>query len=219
MLLRAAILVLLSASASSAGPWPEETRGTFLSVTEDFTDGGTRGTTSIFVESGGSERFTIGLDSELGETDDDWSAYAFVRQPLSSRSSRDRVAIAAGVGARQTPDGTEPLIVLGGAWGRDVDNGFSGWLSLEGSAFYGANSRETELQGDATIAVEPLDRIALVSELSIKGVPGSTDGSATELTSSIVSTISDSTRIEFGATLDLSGDEPTGIRFGTWLEF
>jgi hypothetical protein len=219
MLLRAALLVFLSASAALAGPWPERTSGTFLSLTEDFSDGGTRGTTSIFVESGGNERFTIGLDSELGETDDDWSAYAFVRQPLSSESSRDRVAVSAGVGARQTSGGTEPLIVLGGAWGRDVENGFSGWLSLEGEARYGANSRETELQGGATIALEPLDRIALVNELSITGVPGSGDGTVTELTSSIVSTISDRTRIELGATLDLAGEEPTGIRFGTWLEF
>lgn len=219
MLLRAALLVILGASAAVAGPWPDAPSGTFLSVTEDFSDGGSRGTTSIFVESGGSERFTIGLDSELGETDDDWRAYAFVRQPLSARSARDRVSISAGIGAQQTAEGTEPLIVLGGAWGRNVEDTFSGWLSLEGEARYAANSGQTELQGGATVAVEPIDRIALVNELSVSGVPGSSNEAETQLTSSIVSTISERTRISLGATLDLSGDEPPGIRFGTLLEF
>jgi len=219
MLLRAALLLLLTVGVAQAGPWPEETTGTFISVTEEFDNSDRRGTTSIFVESGSRERFTIGVDSDLGATDEDWSAYAFIRQPLSSPSARDRVAISAGLGAQQTVDGSEPLIVLGGAWGRDVENGVPGWLSLEGSARYGTTSGETKLSGGATVAVKPIDRIALVNEFSVTGVSGSAADPERQLTSSIVGTLTQRARVELGATVDLSGSTGPGIRLGTWLEF
>ncbi|MDJ1006622.1 MAG: hypothetical protein QNJ13_02265 [Paracoccaceae bacterium] len=219
MLLRAALLFLCAAPAALAGPWPDEPSGTFISVTEDFAEGTGEGTTSIFVESAGSESFTIGIDSVLGETDDDWSALAFIRQPLTPTTARDRLAVSAGFGAQATTEGTEPLVLLGGAWGRDVDGNVGGWLSLEGEARYGPNTGDTELQGDATLAVEPVDRIALVNELSVTGVPGSEIDAETQLTTSIVGSISERARLELGATVDLTGDAPTGIRLGTWLEF
>lgn len=219
MLLRAALLLLVTVGVAHAGPWPAETTGTFISVTEEFDNPDRRGTTSIFVESGGSERFTIGVDSELGSTDEDWSAYAFIRQPLSSPNARDRVAFSAGLGAQQTVNGSEPLIVLGGAWGRDVANGISGWLSLEGSARFGTTSGETELAGGATVAVEPIDRIALVNEFSVTGNTGSATDPERQLTSSVVGRISERARVELGATVDLSGGTAPGLRLGTWLEF
>ena len=219
MLLRTALLLLMTVEAVQAGPWPDRTSGTFISVTEDFDSPDRRGATSIFVESGGSERFTVGVDSELGTSDDDWSAYAFIRQPLSSPGARDRVAFSAGLGAQQTTSGSEPLIVLGGAWGRDVANGIGGWLSLEGSARYGTTSGETELAGGATVAVEPIDRIALVNEFSVTGNAGSATDAERQLTSSIVGRISERARVELGATVDLSGGTAPGLRLGTWLEF
>ena len=219
MLLRAALLLLVTGGVAHAGPWPAETTGTFISVTEEFASPDRRGTTSIFIESGGSARFTVGVDSELGAADDDWSAYAFIRQPLSSPNARDRIAISAGLGAQQTVSGSEPLIVLGGAWGRDVENGIPGWLSLEGSARYGTTSGETELAGGATVAVRPVDRIALVNEFRITGIAGSATDPERQLTSSIVGTISQRTRVELGATVDISGSTAPGIRLGTWLEF
>lgn len=218
MHLRAALLLLLGTSPALAGPWPED-GGTFLSVTEDFSEMGGPNVTSIFVESSGSESFTIGLDTVRGENSEDWSAFAFIRQPLTSPGTRDRVSVSAGLGAQQTVEGTEPLVVLGGGWDRAMDSGFAGWLSLSGEARYGANTGATELSGEATVAVEPIDRIALVNELSVTGVPGSESDPATQLTTSIVGAISERARVQLGATVDLSGDAPTGFRLGTWLEF
>lgn len=225
MLLRAAfslaliLTLVLPTTVAAAGPWPEQASGTVIAVSEDFTGEGERGSTSIFIESGDRARFSIGLDSDLGQTDDDWSAYAFIRQPLTAPASADRVTVSAGVGAQGTPGGSEPLIVLGGAWGRDVQAGFAGWVSLEGAARYGATSGETELEGGATFGIEPIDRIALVNAFRVTGVAGSATDPQTELTSSIVGTLTDRTRIELGAVVDLSGNAPTGLRLGTWLEF
>jgi len=219
MPLRVALLLFLSAPAALAGPWPEPGPGTFIAITEDFALDSERGTTSIFVESSAPRRFSIGLDTRVDEEVDDWSAFAFIRQPLTDVTSPDRVSISAGLGAEQTASGTEPLVVLGGTWGRDVENGVSGWLGLEGEARYRANSGETELLGGATIALEPMERIALVNEFSISGVPGSSEDNTRLLTSSIVGAVSSTARIEFGTTLDLSGEAAPGFRLGTWLEF
>lgn len=221
MLLRSALFLLLSAAPVLGNPWPRDTSGTFMALTEDFTDSTSAGETSLFIESGGGrDGFSIGISSVLDEATDEWSAFAFVRQPLTVSNARDRVSLSAGFGAQHTDDGnTEPVVVLGGAWGRDVDGLMSGWLSLEGEARYATDSGETALQGDATVAVEPVDRIALVNEFSLSGVPGSDVDADAQLTSSIVGSITDQARIQLGATVDLSGDSATGFRLGTWLEF
>lgn len=220
MLLRSALLLIASAAAAAANPWPRDTGGTFVAITEDFSQDPASGSTGIFIESGGTDAsVSLGLSSEL-ENDDDWSAFAFVRRPLSPNDARDRFSLSAGFGAQQSDAGpTEPLVILGGAWGRDVAGTMSGWLSLEGEARYQTNTGETELSGGATIAVQPMDRIALVNELSVTGVPGSGGGTAAELTSSIVGSISTGARVQLGATVDLSGDTATGFKLGTWLEF
>ena len=214
-------MLLISAPVAGANPWPRDTSGTFIAVTEDFGDGTGEGETSLFVESGGGQDgLSIGISSEVDPAVDEWSAIAFVRQPLTPASSKDRVSLSAGVGAQQTDTGTtEPLLVLGGAWGRDVEGLIAGWLSLEGEARYATDTGETELIGDATVAVSPVDRISLVNEFSLSGVPGSDISADAMLTSSIVGNISDQARIQVGATVDLSGDSPTGFRVGTWLEF
>ena len=220
MLLRAALLLLLTVGVAHAGPWPEETDGTFISVTEEFDNSDRRGHDLDLRRKAAVESASrSALIRNSGATDEDWSAYAFIRQPLSSPSARDRVAISAGLGAQQTVSGSEPLIVLGGAWGRDVENGVPGWLSLEGSARYGTTSGETELSGGATVAVKPIDRIALVNEFSVTGISGSAADPERQLTSSIVGTLSQRARVELGATVDLSGSTGPGIRLGTWLEF
>ena len=221
MLLRSALLFLLCAASAAANPWPRDTSGTFIAITEDFTDTREAGETALFVESGGGhDGLSIGISSVLDEVDDEWSAFAFVRQPLNAPGARDRVSLSAGFGAQQTEAGpTEPLLILGGAWGRDVEGLMAGWLSLEGEARYATDTGETELQGDATVAVQPLERIALVNEFSLSGVPGSDVDAEAQLTSSIVGSITDQARIQLGATVDLSGDTATGFRLGTWLEF
>ncbi|MEL7027063.1 MAG: hypothetical protein AAGO57_07545 [Pseudomonadota bacterium] len=222
MLLRAAILLLLaSTAAAAANPWPRDTEGTFISVTEDFGDLEEDTETRLFIESGaGKTGPSIGVSSVVDSDGDAWTAFAFVRQPLSSSGARDQFALSAGIGAQQTQTGsTEPLVVLGGAWGRGVDGLVNGWLSLEGEARYATDTGETELQGDATIAVSPIDQISLVNELSLTGVPGSDVDADAQLTSSIVGNITDQARIQLGATVDLSGDTATGFRLGTWLEF
>ena len=152
----------------------------------------------------------------------DLAAYAFMPSAsLSSPSASDRVRDTSRRFGRpsRTVDGSEPLIVLGGAWGRDVENGVPGWLSLEGSARYGTTSGETKLSGGATVAVKPIDRIALVNEFSVTGVSGSAADPERQLTSSIVGTLTQRARVELGATVDLSGSTGPGIRLGTWLEF
>ena len=221
MLLRSALVLLLSMAPAFANPWPRDTSGTFISVTEDINNTDTSDETSLFIESGGGrDGFSIGISSVLDDIDDEWTAFAFVRQPLSAPGARDRVSLSAGFGAQQTESGpTEPLLILGGAWGRDVEGMLAGWLSLEGEARYATDTGETELQGDATVAVRPVDRIALVNEFSLSGVPGSDVSAEAQLTSSIVGNITDRARIQLGATVDLSGDSATGFRLGTWLEF
>ena len=221
MLLRSALILLLSVAPALANPWPRDTSGTFIAITEDFSDTDDTGETSLFIESGGGRNgFSIGVSSVLDEVSDEWSAFAFVRQPLTASGARDRVSLSAGFGAQHTDAGeTEPLVILGGAWGRDVEGLMAGWLSLEGQARYATDTGSTELQGDATVAVQPMERIALVNELSLSGVPGSDVDADAQLTSSIVGSITDQARIQLGATVDLSGDAATGFRLGTWLEF
>ncbi|MEL7104917.1 MAG: hypothetical protein AAGM21_03285 [Pseudomonadota bacterium] len=221
MLLRSALILLLSSAPALANPWPRDTSGTFIAITEDFSDTPEAGETSLFIESGGGrDTFSIGVSSVLDEVTNEWSAFAFVRQPLTASGARDRVSLSAGLGAQHTESGeTEPLVILGGAWGRDVEGLLAGWLSLEGEARYATDTGETELQGDATVAVRPMERIALVNEFSLSGVPGSDVDADAQLTSSIVGSITDQARIQLGATVDLSGDTATGFRLGTWLEF
>lgn len=221
MLLRSAFFVLLSCGVAVANPWPRDHDGTFVAITEDFDDSDATSSTEIFVEStGADDALSIGLSSDLENASDDWSAFAFVRQPLSAVDARDQFSLSAGVGAQYRETGsTEPLVIIGGAWDRDMAGAFSGWLTLEGQATYLTNSGETEFQGGATVAVEPIDRIALVNELSLTGVPGSGSAAEAELTSSIVGSISSNARVQLGATVDLSGNSATGFRLGTWLEF
>ncbi|MEM9710439.1 MAG: hypothetical protein AAF871_16840 [Pseudomonadota bacterium] len=218
MLLRFFLVALLAAPPAFAGPYPRDTEGTVISITEDIDNEVEDGTTSIFVESG-SELFSVGVDTEIVGEEEDWSAFAFIRRPLTPKSSRDRVSLSAGFGAQQTETGTEPVVVLGGAWGRDVEGAMAGWLSLEGEARYGADSGETALSGDAAVAVSPINGISLVNEVSVSRVAGSDDDTETFLTSSIVGTVSETARVQLGATVDLSGEAATGIRLGTWLEF
>lgn len=221
MLLRSALIFILSVAPALANPWPRDTSGTFIAITEDLTESSDPGETSVFIESGGGrDGFSIGVSSNLDEANDEWSAFAFVRQPLTASGARDQVSLSAGVGAQQTNSGsTEPLVILGGAWGRDVDGVLAGWLSLQGEARYATETGETELQGDATVAIQPMERIALVNEFSLSGVPGSDVDADAQLTSSIVGSITAQARVQLGATVDLSGDTATGFRLGTWLEF
>lgn len=220
MLLRAVLVAFLLAPAAQAGPWPEPTNGTFIRLTEDFAEGSDPSNTQLFVESSGRHSFFLGVDSERSADTEDWSAYAFIRQPLSAETSPDKFAVSAGVGAQQSDGDSEPLVVVGGIWGRDLSgNVTGGWVSLEGDVRYGTTSGQTELTGGAIVAVEPVDRIAFVNEVSVSGVPGSSETAETLLTTSIVGSVSASARVQLGATIDLSGDTATGFRLGTWLEF
>ncbi len=222
MLFRASLLLLLTASVANANPWARDSDGTFIAITEDFGGSTTAlDRTTVYVESEvGPERLSIGISGTVGEGDDQWNTFAFVRRPLSSASARDQISLLAGLGAQNTDTGpTEPVLILGGAWDRNVDGALNGWLSLEGEARYLTDSGETELQGDAIVGIEPVDRIALVNEFSLSGVAGSQDDPDAQLTSSIVGSISDRARVQLGATMDLSGDTATGFRVGTWLEF
>lgn len=221
MLLRAIFSFLLTATVAAANPWPRDTSGTFLSVTEDFRDASDQGETSLYIESGGGQDgLSIGISSRLDSEVDEWTAFAFVRRPITPATSKDRVTLSAGLGAQQTDTGdTEPLVVLGGAWGRNVEGLLAGWLSLEGEARYLTDTGSTELIGDATVAVTPVDRISLVNEFSLSGIPGSDTSADAQLTSSIVGNITDQARIQLGATVDLTGETATGFRVGTWLEF
>ena len=115
MLLRSALILLLSVAPALANPWPRDTSGTFIAITEDFSDTDDTGETSLFIESGGGRSgVSIGVSSVLDEVSDEWSAFAFVRQPLTASGARARVSLSAGFGAQHTDAGeTEPLVIAG----------------------------------------------------------------------------------------------------------
>lgn len=221
MWIRAFLLAVLAASSATANPWLSDQGGTLLNFSEDFNSSGAPDETTIYVESGSAtDRLSIGISSTIDDADDEWDAYAFIRRPLTSPDATGRVSLSAGIGAQQLAGReTEALVIIGGEWGSEVNGALEGWLSIEGEARYATTSRETALQGGATVGVQALERIAVVNELSLSGISGTSDRNETRLTSSIVGSISENARVQLGATMDLSGNTSTGFRLGTWLEF
>lgn len=218
-----AVILLFSLSgvsvAEAAGPAPQRDRSTFISVATDIPSDGSDGVSTIFLEQGGPDSLRYGFDAGLEETDEDWSAFAFVRQPLSDPGAMAQLSISAGVGAKRLDDSTEPLVVLGGTLDRALGNGPGSFFSLGAEARYGTVSGETDLRGDARLGLSPVDGFALVNQLEVTGTAGSGLDPDSTLTSSVVSRINETARLEIGATFALSGEARPGFRIGTWLEF
>lgn len=237
------LLAAVLAGGASAGPWPRDAGGVFLSLSAEGDRHG-NGYLGFYGEYGLTPRRTLGLElghSKAGEN----AALIWLQTVLGGGGGPDRWTGSLGFGALERTGEYLPVGQLGLAWGRgwdalpvlrDLPDG--GWLSVE------ARLKVTAAPRDETAMIEKLEEGAgllayITPESSAKldvtlgwHVSASRmfinqlrfedrndTGFSLQLASSVVQQVAGPLRLELGLVAPLSGQAEVALRLGTWLEF
>lgn len=241
------LIALLMSGAASAGPWPREVKGVFMSLsTERDRDGNSHA--GLYGEYGLTPRNTLGVEvgrSNAGET----SALIWLQRARDPAAGPDRWAMSLGAGVVERNGTAFPVARAGAAWGRGLDAvpGLrriprGGWLSAEaqlnvagamkdedelrelagsGASGLGYLTPEAEVKAALTLGWHATTATMLVNQMRFEEREDT--GFSSELASSLVYDLGGPARIpakiELGVTAPLSGPGEQAVKLGTWVEF
>lgn len=217
------IALMLFPALASAGPWAREKGATFLSLSYSMTTpmdapgDDLQRFGALYLERGLGRRLTFGLDAGM-DGGEDYSAILFLRRELATDAEHSKFAYQGGIGAVSADAGNEILLQGGASWGRGVETRFGpGWVVLDVSAQYNIAQKNVITKADLTLGLKPVKRTKLMMQLQVGSYPGSDP--YLRLAPSVARQISERLHVELGAQIGVIGDDRTGLKLGTWLEF
>ncbi|HRO13895.1 MAG TPA: hypothetical protein PLL33_02420 [Paracoccus sp. (in: a-proteobacteria)] len=234
---------MLFASAGSAGPWPREPKGVFLSLSaEGDRDGNSHA--GLYAEYGLTPRNTLGFEFGRGNTGET-RALIWMQRALDRSEGADRWAVSLGIGAIQRDGSILPVGQIGAGWGRGLDAvpvlkaiPGGGWLAAEGRVRIAGAMKdgpavhelaaseadalawltpEFETKAELTLGLRPASGVMLVNQLRLEQRDDT--GFSSKFASSIVRDLSGPAKVELGVIAPLSGPGSPALKIGSWLEF
>lgn len=219
----AALIVLLSACPSAAGPWPRGEGNVFVSVRYEgridldrlplytLHHGG-----SVYAEYGLSPRTTIGLDV-YSDFDRTHASILFVRRTLTRGDAAHQFAVTLGLGTRADAAGEQGLVLAGASWGRGFASRWGdGWMQTDAQARLW-ESGDSAVKLDTALGLRPWTDWMLIGQLQMADYPGS--DTTARLQATVVRRISDRFSIEAGVLLGVLNDDLVGLTVGLWSEY
>lgn len=213
--------LLLIASGGTAGPWLRDEGGVFLSFGANvaLTESARRPVywdPTLYLEYGVGERSTVGLDIYVANGDAEQTGSVFLRFPLRPAETGMPVAGTLTYGLRhdRARQSYDQVARAGLSVGRGLEGG---WLSADLTAIYAVEAERFEGKLDLTWGVDLTDRWTGVLQMQT-GIGTAGDFYA-KAAPSVLFRVTDRVRIELGVVQALTGDEGTGLRLSTWLEF
>ncbi|MFU1477187.1 hypothetical protein ACM25N_05565 [Roseovarius sp. C7] len=212
------ILICLSGMAH-AGPWPRAPGTGYLSASTTYFDAETYADplsySTIYLEYGLSDRFTIGLD--LGQNDlGAYKAIAFASTPLMAGYLGDRLQISAELGAGMVINREALRAGLHLGRGGRVWGDTSGWIAWENLAIFTTGHRP-RITSDLTLGLQANDRTKLIMQLQSGVTPG--EPAYVRLAPSIVWQRKPGHHLELGVSAGLENTEDYSLKLGVWREF
>lgn len=206
-------LFMVFPGALWAGAWPRATGETFLSFSTETNPGNQADSpASLFAERGLKRRLTIGFDGG-GRQTDLTKAIAFLRWPVTTKSTDAVRAIELGAGVANNHFALRPAL----SWGRGLSFGErSGWVGVDirGLVY---DHAEALLETDITLGLKPGDRSMFILQLQT-GVPSENKPYA-RIAPSFVYETKPGHHLELGATAGLFKSDDFRIKLGVWLRF
>ena len=228
------ILLLLTAlmpTLATAGAWPREVGGVFLSFSTTtkaspqvhatgIAELAHSSESNLYAEYGLTERVTLGFDGMMTDSVSYGEAYLFARVALGSLEAQNRFAASFAIGrfidtvidvdhleAEHTA-----LTRLGLHYGRGVTNG---WIGAD--VFATQTDHGTDLKIDATWGLKPWDRWMFIAQVQT-GQPSGGD-SYTNFAPSVVWRMNKRVSIEVSVIQPLEDNGDTALKLGSWTEF
>ncbi|KIN74905.1 hypothetical protein [Sulfitobacter guttiformis] len=215
-----ALLLIILAGSSKAGPWLREKGSSFtassISATY-FLDTSSQ----TYLEYGLTDKTTLIADiSMLRLRFAPESGYAIfsLRRALSTPDATSKWAYEAGIGAGWIGVQTLPIARAGLSWGRGIKLGEkSGWATIEASLVWDVTFGEHIAKLDTTVGLNFTDLTAGMLQLYTVDIAGET--AATLAPSVVLSPDWTKFRFQFGAESELGNIEKSAIKLGLWREF
>lgn len=202
-----------------AGAWPRAQGEVFLSFSathytkpEEF-DGTAA---ALYLEYGGTEQLTFGLDATLARGGGTDEAFVFLRRAIGGDGPH-RFALTLALG-QEAPDGGEDALLarVGGHWGHGLARG---WLAADGYATWNMYGGSPDLKADFTWGHRATDRLSLVGQIQ---TGEAADGEFyANFAPSLVWALSEekTTWVEFGVVQGIDGSDDQGVLLGLWRKF
>ena len=218
-----ALMLTLFASDATSGAWMREEGAGFAAFTYSYDRdlnnlaAGTTGLGTWYGEYGLSNRVTVGATAWASQTDA--SAFAFLRLPLTRRSSQRQIAFELGVGGyRAQGQAVEAAAKYGLSFGRGINTRWGpGWMQINASKEHRFRSKTNILKSDLTFGVSPNARTKLI--LEVHAEKASNARSQVKVSPSYVRRISKRTHLTLGVSYGVRATDSLGVKLGTWLEF
>ena len=214
------MLLACSGAAAHAGAWPRDKGTLFIAAGGNFllSDGAELPVyydPTVYAEYGLSDRITLGLDLYTADKGRIASAFVFTAVPIGSLESRNRAMVSLGYGYRLNPDtSTEALMRVGLSLGRGLDNG---WLAADISATIGTVDTTWRPKADFTWGRSWSPR--WTTTLQLQTGQGFFDDYYAKYSPTIIYSVTDRIKINFGAVKALTGDRGSALKAETWLTF
>ena len=215
-------LILLPGTGATAGPWPREEGGGFLSISREVIDdpNGTgryreRSTSSVYGEYGLSDRTTLVLDAVRAT--DDRTLLVLLRRMLTENSDRRQVAVSFGGGQRITSSERKTVTAVGLHLGHGLKTRFGpGWTSIDTQYRRRSNGEEV-VKSDVTLGVRPSDNWLVFGQFQADNYPGA--DTSMRLQASVVRRMNKRFRVEASVITGLHNSDVAGFKLGLWSEF
>lgn len=222
------VLMIFSAVAGRAGPWPREVDRTFLALAM------TGQTDSLWAERGLGRGRWLALDGWYNAGSAEWLVGVTYHRAMRDRAGW-AMAWSAGVtvGMPETDITLEVPVIrypstwqavvklrpilsarLGMSLGRPLVRPWPGWVALD--LRLDANTLDQRIKADATAGYRPRPRWAVIGQVQTELAKGTRP--QLHLASSVVWKASDKVSLELGLRHGLH-DRKTQIKLGNWVEF
>lgn len=225
-ILRAVLLIFLTAGQVAAGAWARGDGNTFASLSytlsEDPQALGTAGFDpagylSLYVEHGVTDRLTFGLEAGLADSDD-YKAFLYLARSIGRADATHRFAFRTGVGHIRAGGQEEFATLAGLSWGRGFTTGLGdGWAAVDSVMHYRVGTGDMVFKTDVTLGLKPREGLQTFVQIQTGQYPDSDP--YLRVVPSVAYEFSPGRHVEVGVPVGVYGDDTVGLKIGAWLKF